>query len=251
MIGPICYIGGKNRLAKRIIDRIPAHKAYVEVFAGGAQVLFHKEPSKIEVLNDLSSDVVNFFRVCQLHHDELVRFLRFMIVSRKSFELLRRTPPETLTDIQRAARFFYLQKNAFAGRVVRQSYHYCVSKPSNYLISRIPDLIDRTHERLQDVQVECLPYQEVLRKYDRKDTFFYLDPPYRNRPLYAFNFTDDDYQALSRQLATVQGTFLLSLNDEEFIRRTFSAFKLEEVEIAYSAQVKSGRRYRELFISNY
>jgi site-specific DNA-adenine methylase len=66
MVGPLSYIGGKNRLSKQIIEIFPEHKTYVEAFAGGAQVLFHKEASKVEVLNDLDEEIVNFFRVCQL-----------------------------------------------------------------------------------------------------------------------------------------------------------------------------------------
>ena len=106
MKGPLAYIGGKNRLARQIIEKFPEHTTYVEAFAGGAQVFFHKEPSKVEVLNDLDGEVVNFFRVCQRHHEELVRYLRFVVVSRKWFTLLQAENPETLTDIQRAARFF-------------------------------------------------------------------------------------------------------------------------------------------------
>src|SRR6266478_2787679 len=83
MIGPLPYVGGKNRLATKIISLLPEHTTYVEPFAGGAQVLFHKPPSHVEVLNDLDFDIVNFFRVCQWHYEELVRHLRFGLVSRK------------------------------------------------------------------------------------------------------------------------------------------------------------------------
>src|ERR1700686_2527421 len=100
MIGPLPYIGGKNRLATKIISMLPEHTAYVEPFAGGAQVLFHKPPSEVEVLNDLDFDIENFFRVCQGHYEELVRFLRFCLGSRKLHELHVKSSPETLTDIQ-------------------------------------------------------------------------------------------------------------------------------------------------------
>src|SRR5664280_3229364 len=103
MIGPLSYIGGKRTLAKRVIALFPEHTTYVEPFAGGAQVFFHKEPSKVEVLNDLDGEMVNFFRVCQQHYEELLRYLRFVLVSRKWFELLLETDPAKLTDIQRAA----------------------------------------------------------------------------------------------------------------------------------------------------
>ena len=100
MIGPIPYIGGKNRLAAKIITLFPEHTAYVEAFAGGAQVFFRKEPSKVEVLNDKDYEVVNFFRCCQSHYEELVRYLRFNIASRRWFDILNATDPATLTDIQ-------------------------------------------------------------------------------------------------------------------------------------------------------
>src|SRR6266496_6149210 len=102
MVGPLSYIGGKNRLAKQIIEIFPKHRTYVEAFAGGAQVFFRKEPSPVEVLNDLDGDVVNFFRVCQHHYEELLRYLRFTLASRKWFALFRLLPPEALTDVQRA-----------------------------------------------------------------------------------------------------------------------------------------------------
>src|SRR5207247_11050245 len=108
MVGPLSYLGGKNRLAKKIISLIPEHTTYVEPFCGGAQVFFHKEPSAVEILNDLNEDIFNFLRVCKLHHKELLRYLHFCIVSRRWFELFEKTPPETLTDVQRAARFFFL-----------------------------------------------------------------------------------------------------------------------------------------------
>src|SRR5579862_1153210 len=123
MIGPVPYIGGKNRLAAKIISILPEHTTYVEPFAGGAQVFFHKEPSKVEVLNDLDFEIVNFFRVCKHHYDELIRHLHYCLISRKWYELFSASNPESLTDIQRASRFFYLQKNSFGGLILKQHYH--------------------------------------------------------------------------------------------------------------------------------
>ena len=123
MAGPLSYIGGKNRLAKQVIEIFPKHTTYVEAFAGGAQVFFHKEPSKVEVLNDLDGEIVNFYRVCQQHHEELVRYFRFVVVSRTWFDLLKATDPAMLTDIQRAARYLYLLKNCFASLVRNPTYH--------------------------------------------------------------------------------------------------------------------------------
>jgi DNA adenine methylase len=251
MIGPLPYIGGKNRLAKKIISLLPEHITYVEPFAGGAQVLFHKSPSNVEVLNDLDFEIVNFFRVCQWHYQELLRYLQYCLVSRTLHELHLATNPATLTDIQRAARFFYLQKNSFGGLILKQKFHYGVTQPSNYNAVRIPEIIEQAHKRLTRVQVESLPYERILGKYDRPTTFFYLDPPYWGPKLYKFNFTDTDFEALAGRLGTLKGKFILSLNDRAEVRRTFRDFRFETCDIAYTAQARPGKRYPEVLIMNF
>jgi DNA adenine methylase len=251
MTGPLSYIGGKNRLATTIIPLLPEHITYVEPFAGGAQVLFHKQPSNVEVLNDLDYDVVNFFRVCQWHYEELIRYLHFCLISRKLHELHLAANPATLTDIQRAGRFFYLQKNSFGGLVVKQKFHYGVTQPPNYNVERIPEIIEKTHKRLARVQVESLPYQQVLEKYDRPTTVFYADPPYWERKLYKHNFTEQDFIELEKRLASVKGKVLLSLDDNPEVRKLFASWNLMPVELAYTAQRKTGKKFKELLIANY
>ena len=251
MIGPLPYIGGKNRLAKMIIPMLPEHITYVEPFAGGAQVLFHKAPSNVEVLNDLDFDIVNFFRVCQWHYEELVRYLRYCLVSRKLHELHVKTDPHTLTDIQRAGRFYYLQKNSFGGLILKQKFHYGITQPSNYNPQRIPEILEQAHHRLARVQIESLPYQDVLEKYDRPTTAFYLDPPYWQRRLYRFNFTDDDFRELEQRLHRIRGKFILSLDDHPEVRRLFREFRIQRAEISYTAQRNVGKRFGELLITNF
>jgi DNA adenine methylase len=251
MVGPLSYIGGKNRLAKQIIGIFPKHKTYVEAFAGGAQVFFHKEPSPVEVLNDLDGEIVNFFRVCQSHYEELLRYMQFTLVSRKWFELLRATGPEGLTDIQRAARHLYLLKNSFASMVRHPNYHWQVVQPPGFNLERLPQLIENAHKRLERVQIECLPYDKILAHFDRPTTLFYLDPPYWGRKLYRHNFTTADFEKLEEHLRKLQGKFVLSLNDLPEVRALFHRFHIREVQLAYTAQKASGKRYREVLITNF
>jgi DNA adenine methylase len=251
MKGPLSYIGGKNRIANQIIEIFPEHTTYVEVFAGGAQVLFRKEPSQVEVLNDLDGEVVNFFRVCQSHHEELVRCLRFILVSRRAFVQLKSTDPEGLTDIQRAARYFYLLKNSFAALVRNPNYHHSVAQPPSFNITKIPELIEAAHKRLARVQIESLPYQDILQRYDRPTTLFYLDPPYFGRKLYRVNFSESDFEELEHRLRILRGMFVLSLNDVPEVRKLFSKFKFQEIALHYTSQRKAGKRYAELLITNF
>jgi DNA adenine methylase len=251
MVGPLSYIGGKNRLAKSVIALLPKHTTYVEAFAGGAQVFFHKEPSKVEVLNDLDGEIVNFYRVCQNHYEELLRYLRFCLASRKWFDLFKATDPATLTDIQRAARKFYLQKNCYAGLVNHPSYSRSVTQPPGFNLERLPELIEKTHKRLERVQIECAPYGEILARYDRKETLFYLDPPYYGLKLYRHNLMPEDFEKLAQQLKKLRGKFVLSLNDVPEVRSLFGRFHIERVDLHYTAQKHAGRRYREVFITNF
>lgn len=251
MVGPLSYLGGKNRIARRIIALIPKHTTYVEPFCGGAQVFFHKEPSKVEILNDLNDDVFNFLRACQLHYEELLRYLHYCIVSRRWFNLFEKMPPETLTDIQRAARFFFLQKNCYGGLIVRRSFTISIEDGSNYNPKTLPELLARTHERLLNVQLECLPYEQILQKCDRPSTFFYLDPPYFGKPYYKFNMVEKDYVEMADRLKQIKGKFLLSLNDTLEVRRIFADFNIKTLDMTYSSQRKAGKKYQELLIANY
>jgi DNA adenine methylase len=251
MLGPLPYIGGKRVLAKQIIATFPEHTTYVEAFAGGAQVFFRKEPSKVEVLNDLDGEMVNFFRVCQQHYEELIRYLRFMLVSRKWFDLLQAANPATLTDIQRAARHLYLLKNSYAGRVHHQNYRWSVVQPSIFNPERMPETIEAVHARLARVQLECLPYEKVLAKYDRAQTLFYLDPPYYGRKFYRYNFSAADYGTFAERLGALRGKFVLSLNDVPEVRALFKQFTIRGIDLSYTAQNIPGRRYYEVLITNF
>lgn len=252
MNGPFSYIGGKRALASKIIAVFPEHRVYCEPFAGGAQVWFHKEkPSKIEVLNDLDHEIVNFYRVCQQHYEELVRYMRFTLVSRAWFELLNSTDPTTLTDIQRAARHLYLSKTCYGGLVRHRNFSVHLAEPPGFNPERIPALIEETHHRLARVTLECLPYEQILTRYDRPSTLFYADPPYYARNLYRYNLKPEEFVTMAERLGALKGKFVLSLNDVPEVRAIFKKFHIKGIEAPYTAQRHAGRRYREVLITNF
>ncbi len=251
MLGPLAYIGGKRMLARQIVAIFPEHTTYIEAFCGGAQVYFRKEPSKVEVLNDLDRDIVNFFRVCQSHAGELIRYMRFTVTSRSWFDLLMRTDPETLTDVQRAGRFLFLAKNTYAGLVRRRNFNINVTQPPGFNPEKLPKLLEETHKRLARAQIESLPYEDVLRKYDRSTSLAYLDPPYYARKLYRYNLEHDDFVKMAEILDGLKGKFVLSLNDVPEVRAIFRRFSIRGVELHYTAQKQAGRRFREVLITNF
>lgn len=251
----IPYLGGKTRLAKTIISRMPAHTCYVEVFAGGAAVFFQKPPVETEVLNDRDSDLVNMYRCLKNHPEELYRQFKFQLVSRAEFERQKQIPPETLTDVQRAARYLYLQRLCYSGRLTSgRSYGTHTQGESHLNILTLQNVLEQAWMRLAGVQIECLDFRELIPRYDRDYTLFYLDPPYWGMPYYAHNFAEQDFVDLSRILTGIRGNFLLSINDTPEIREIFSQFRIDAVQLTYSVNAKNaedpGEAHTELIVSN-
>jgi DNA adenine methylase len=174
-----------------------------------------------------------------------------MVMSRAWHGLLKGTDPKMLTDIQRAARYLYLLKNSYAGLVRNLDYAGSVAQPPSFNLDHLPENIERAHKRLVRVQIESLPYVEILKRYDRPTTFFYLDPPYYGRKLYNYNLKPEDFATLAERLKALQGKFLLSLNDVPQVRALFGDFVIRDIDLHYTAQKIAGRRYHELLISNF
>ena len=100
MDSPLAYVGGKSKLSNMIIEMIPKHQAYCEAFAGAGWVFFRKEPSKYEVINDLDSDLISFYRVVQNHLEEFLKQFKWLLSSREWFEDWKRQQEAGgLTDI--------------------------------------------------------------------------------------------------------------------------------------------------------
>lgn len=249
------YVGGKRNLSARlveIISRTP-HAIYAEPFVGMGGVFFRRDlRPKQEVINDLSGDVANLFRVLQEHYTALVDELRFKLTSRNEFERLMRQDPATLTDLRRAARFLYLQVTAFGGRVSHRNFGVNYGQRARFDFTAIVPRLQDVHERLAGVLIEQLPFDRFIARYDRPGTLFYCDPPYWGTEDYygAELFSRADFEALSAALRHLKGGFILSINDVPEIRSIFSWASIEGVDVNYSL---SGpvTAARELIIRGY
>jgi len=232
--GPIIpWIGGKRRLADLLIPRFPQHHCYVELFAGGAALYFLRPPAPVEVINDVNGDLVNLYRVVKHHLEEFVRQFKWALSSRELFRWLQDTPPDTLTDVQRAARFYYLQHQCFGGKVAGQTWGTATTAPPVNLL-RIEEQLSAAHLRLQATYIERMHWLECLQRYDREHTFFYLDPPYWQTEGYGVGFGFDNYEAMATALRTLKGKALVSINDHPDIRRVFDGFHMESLDISYT-----------------
>jgi DNA adenine methylase len=249
----IPWIGGKGRLAKHILPLFPDHLCYVEPFAGAAALFFKKEPVKSEVLNDINGDLVNLYRVVKYHLDEFVRHFRWSLVSRQIFKWCDATPAEVLTDIQRAARFYYLQRLAFGGRVEQRTFGTATTSGPRINLLRIEEDLSDAHLRLSRATIEHLPWRECVERYDREHTLFYLDPPYWGTEGYGVTFDLEEYRRIAEALRTAKGKAVVSVNDIAEMRSIFRGFRTQRLAIQYT--VGGGRtkakKTGELVIRNW
>lgn len=250
---PLAWLGGKSRLADRIIERMPDHQTYCEVFAGAAWVLFKKPESKVEIINDINADLTNLYRCVKHHLGELVAQFRWMLVSRDEFDRFLKTPADTLTDIQRAARFFYLAKSSFGARIVRPTYGISATGAPRLNLLRIEEDLSEAHLRLARVFIENKPYDQVIQRFDKPGTLFYVDPPYWDcESDYGEGlFSREDFGRLAGLLDGLKGRFILSLNDAPGVRETFANFNIEAVKTRYSISGAKKQEAAEVLISNF
>lgn len=245
-------MGGKSLLADKIVRRIPEHTCYCEVFAGAAWLLFKKEESKVEITNDINTDLVMLYRVVKHHLDEFIRYLRWILVARDEFERFKKENPETLTDIQRAVRFYFVLKNSFSGRLKSPAFSISTCRLSAFNLLRVEEQLSEIHLRLARVYIENKNYADVIECFDRPDTFFYIDPPYYGCENYYGDgiFSKEDFMRLAALLRGLKGKFILSINDHPRAREIFKGFRTARVKTNYGAH--PGRKaVTELLLSNY
>jgi DNA adenine methylase len=255
MNAPIGWLGGKYRLAPRLISMFPpAFKLYAEGFGGGGSVLFTQAPVKgrVEIYNDIDSDLVNFFRVLKHAPGEFLASLQYELISRENFNLFleKLKSPESLSNVERAKMFYLVVRLSFAGQ--RKSFGISATDRL-FNFKGVYDIVNKVYDRLSAVTIENLDFRRFIEIYDRVFTLFYLDPPYRTKSsrAYAQVMTDVDYRDLRDILKGIKGRFMLSINDDGFIRELFKDFRIDEIETSYSVEKGKSKKVSELVIMNY
>lgn len=227
------WIGGKRKLAEHILPLFPDHTCYVEPFCGAAALFFIKPASEVEVLNDVNGDIVNLYRVVKFHLEELYKQFKWALTSRQNWEWLQATPVETLTDVQRAARFLYLQKLAFGGKVEGQSFGTATTSRPRFNLFTLEQDLAEAHFRLAQTTIERLDWRDVIRRYDRPHTLFYCDPPYWQTEGYGVDFNWAQYEELASITRSISGKIIVSINDHPDIRLLFKHLPCVELDYEY------------------
>ncbi len=218
---PIRWYGGKYFMVKKLLLLLPPHHIYVEVFGGGAQLLFAKPPSPVEVYNDIDSGLVNFFRVLRdpRKFERFYRLVSLTPYSREEFYFCRDTWQQCKDDVERAYRWFVAVRMSFSGH--SNSWSFSVSQSRRGMTataSRMLSLIEmllEIHQRVMRVQIEHRDFRDIFPLYDAPETLFYCDPPYvpetrKLRKAYPHEMTLEDHKDLVAILLNIQGMALLS-----------------------------------------
>ena len=247
------YIGGKSMLVRSLLPLIPPHKCYVEVFGGGAQLLFAKEPSRVEIYNDIDGRLVNLFLVVRDRGREFQDRLATLPYSRRVYREYK-THEEIGDPLEDAVRFFYVVRGSFGGEYGTGWSYGTVKNNAGIYFSTVSQL-GLVSKRLENVQIEELDFRECIKRYDRPWTLFFCDPPYYGVKSYKYVFSEKDHEDLAKLLRRVKGKWLLTYNDHPRIRHLYAGFDMSMKKLPiYGTLVKnekSRRTWDQLIIANY
>lgn len=239
----IPWIGGKTLLAKKVTAEFPQDFGrYIEVFGGGGSVLFSSDRhAKFEVWNDANGDLVNLFRCVKYHREELQKEIRYYLNSREMFgDIRERLECPGFTDIQRAAMFYVLVKISFGADA--ENYSCSVKKINT-------ERFEEIEKRFADVVIEHKDFEALIKQYDRPDALFYCDPPYHTTEKhYSEKFSEADHYRLNDVLRALKGRFILSYNDDDFVRGLYKDFNIQAIT---RHNTLSTGQFREVIIKNY
>jgi DNA adenine methylase len=253
----IAWAGGKYRLRSLIIKRIPNdHVCYAEPCCGAASVFFGKTPSRLEVLNDVDDELVNLFSVVKLDPEAFAKGVEWMFSSRRIYTTLKAGDPRRLCPATRAVRFYYLIMLGFGCKRSEMCFGVTPSGGARrFCASNVIERVREIHKRLERAVIECLPATEMIKRYDRPATFFFVDPPYHgvSQP-YAGKMDADDQEELRDVLADCKGRWLMTNSDHPFIRKLYRGFALDVLPTRYSLMTDAkarARRLGTLLVGNY
>lgn len=267
---PITYYGGKQRMTKLLLGMIPEHRLYCEPFFGGGALFFAKEPSPVEVINDLDDRAVNFYRVMQQDFDSLFSEIHSTLHSRSQHTHAKYIltdkkeeagesysyayQPEVPDNVREAWAFWVQTNMSFSGKMLG-GFAYCRGGSTTKSIrNKIESFTMKLKTRLDYTCIECNDALKVITSRDTDESFFYCDPPYFNSDCGHYKgYSESDYRGLLETLSNIKGKFLLSSYPsavlDEFVEK--NGWYQKEKDMAVSVSSKAGKRKTEVLTYNY
>lgn len=235
----ITSIGAKNKLSTRIIDFMPEHSTYIELFGNTASILLKKPQSKRELFNDIDNNITNFFLVIRDNPTALYNSCSSLPYSETLYNELFQSQVPT-DPIEKATRFFYLNRCGFMGYTARG--FRCDTYNRNYadFYYKECERFFALAERFKNVEITNKDYKKILKKNINDDAFFLCDPPYYDGTNYYSNsFTLNDYKQLAKLLSEIKGKAMVLHSKSDEIHKLFTGlgFRTEKIRTKYYSAV--------------
>lgn len=227
-VGPILkYRGSKWRLAPWILQHFPSptsYTTYIEPYFGSGAVFFTKPPSKYEILNDISGEVVNLFRVVRDHGPALAALVQMTPWARAEYEASYTASNAPVTShcderLEAARRFlvrcWQAQHLDFTRQTAWPHQGSKAHSSTTALWAKLPDRLLHSIARLKTAEIECRPATELIARNARPEVLLYVDPPYvlttrGRRRLYVQEMSDGEHAELLDLLDAHSGPVVLS-----------------------------------------
>jgi DNA adenine methylase len=259
---PIRWAGGKYRLRKKIIDMLPtqdSYSCYVEVFGGAGWILFGKDPSPVEIYNDIDGELVNFFKVLKSNPNALVKkIIEFPYVSREMYNSLLADISIKRGKVDRAFRFYYLLMAGWGGEWENPRFQTSIKDfgKGNRLFGALRNIRQKIYpasERLSSVIIEKLDWRDCIKRYDNLGTVMFIDPPYPGNTVnYLYNMLNiEEHQELANILKNVKCKWLLTCYNKPEIQKLYDGFNIYPVKFASGMDGSNGRKNDEIIVTNY
>ena len=256
---PISYYGGKQKLAQTVISFIPDHTLYCEPFLGGAAIFFAKPPSNVEVINDTNKELINFYRVCRNRFHDLSALVRTTLHSREDHDTawIVYNKPHIFDEVKRAWAVWVLSTQSFIAMLDGSwGYDKTDDTTTRKTTNKREEFTAELALRLQHAQIECADALYIIGSRDQPGAFFYCDPPYYNSNCGHYDgYTEEDFEALLKMLATIKGKFMLSSYPSLLLQKYAKRHKwsMWSVEQGVSVNAKSGymKRKVEVITANF
>lgn len=252
------YPGSKQRIAPWIIEQMPKHHSYLEPYFGGGAILFNKEPSRIETINDLDDDVINLFRVIKnsVAREKLIKEIVLTPYARQEYDEAFPVNPELLLPVDRAKNFLIRSGMGHGFRLCEKCgwKKDVYAREAAYAVrywNDLPEVITNVAQRLKMVQIEHKPAVELIKAFNHDNVLIYADPPYvmstRTRKQYRHEMTDEEHAELCKTLLLHTGPVILSGYDNDIYNKYLHGWR----KISTPARAENSLPRTEVLWMNY
>lgn len=257
---PTSYYGGKQNLLSTILPLFPDHTTYVEPFVGGGAVFWSKRPSEVEVINDYNRELINFYEIVQNEFVELEKMVRISLHSRSlhADATVIYNNPHMFNRIKRAWAVWVLAAQSFSSMLDGTWGYDKIKGTTSQKIANKREAFTLDYSiRIQNVQIENTDALRIIRSRDYKGAFHYCDPPYFNSDCGHYDgYSIEDFEALLKTLADIEGKFLMSSYPSPILARYtkengWYTKKIEQTVSVANGTGSSGKKKIEVLTANY